>query len=221
MYKNTFIKERKFNVKPYLNRWLAKTSRTLGKFFKREDEYLKKNIKANCNILDVGCGFGRNIKIIAKKSKKIVGIDYDREVLEVAKKELKKYSNIKLFLENAKKMHFKNDTFDYVICMGNTFGNMLSIKLQVLNEMKRVVKKGGKIIISVFSDNALRVHIKGLEVAGFKIIKIKNSIIYTKQGLIAERFTQAKIKKIFDSIKLKVKIKKLTPISYICEATKE
>jgi len=221
MYKINLTKERKFNIKPFLHRWIVKAPPILKDFFKKENEYLKKVIKPNSNILDVGCGFGKNIKVITGRAKKIVGIDYNKEVLEVAKKELKKYHNVNLFLENAKKMHFQDNTFDYVICMGNTFGNMFSIKSQALKEMKRVTKRGGKIIISVFSRNALNKQIKGLEAAGFRIIKIKNSLIYTKQGLIAERFTKSQLKEIFNSVNLKIKIMKLTPISYICKAIKE
>ncbi len=221
MYKIILTKERKFNVKPFLVKWLVKASPTLKDFFQKENEYLKKVIKPDYNVLDVGCGFGKNIKVVAERAKKIVGIDYDKGVLGVAKKELKKYHNVNLFLENAKKMHFQDNTFDYVICMGNTFGNMLSIKLRVLNEMKRVTKRGGKIIISVFSKNALKTQIKSLEAAGFGIIKIKNSLIYTKQGLITERFTKLQLKRILNSANLKIKIIKLTPISYICEAIKE
>ena len=142
-------------------------------------------------------------------------------MLGVAKKELKKYGNVELFLENAKKLYPRDNVFDYVICMGNTFGNMPSIKLQVLSEMKRVAKEKGKIIISVFSEKALNTQSKGLKVAGFNIIKSRNGKVYTKEGLISERFTKIQLKEIFNFVNLNVKIKQLTPISYICEAIKE
>jgi len=218
--KNILTIEKKFNVKPYLSRWLTKAPPALKDFLEKENEYLKNNIKPNSNILDVGCGFGRNIKVLVGNAKEIIGIDYDKEVLEVAKKELKEYKNVKLFLEDAKNMHFKDNIFDCVICMGNTFGDMPTIKLQVLNEIKRVTKKGGKIIISVFSKDALDAQTEGLKAAGFKIINIKNGVIYAKQGLATEQFTKSQLKNLFDSIHLRVDVIKLTPISYLCEATK-
>ena len=105
--------------------------------------------------------------------------------------------------------------------MGNTFGDMLSTKTKVLSEMKRVVKKGGKIIISVFSENALKERVENLKRAGFKIIKIKNSNIYTKEGLITEQFTKEKLENIFKKAGLNDKFTKLNPISYICEVVKK
>ena len=58
----------------------------LKDWLKKENKYLKKCIKGNSLILDVGCGFGRNIKELINKDRKLVGIDCDKSVLEVAKK---------------------------------------------------------------------------------------------------------------------------------------
>lgn len=215
------MKEKKFIVRPYLEKWLKKGAPLLQDWLKKENNYLKKCIKGNSAILDVGCGFGRNIKGLINKDRELVGIDCDKSVLEVAKKELAPYKKVTLFLEKAEKLHFKDNTFDYVICMGNTFGDMLSAKTEILSEMKRVVKKGGKIIISVFSENALKERVENLKRAGFKIIKIKNSNIYTEEGLITEQFTKEKLKNIFKKAGLNDKVAELNPISYICEAVKK
>lgn len=182
---------------------------------------MKKWIKGNSIILDIGCGFGRNIKELINRDRKLVGIDCDKSVLEVAKKDLASYKNVILFLEKAERLHFKDNTFDYVICMGNTFGDMPSTKMKVLNEMERVAKKRGKIIISIFSENAFKERIENFKRAGFTITKIKNSNIYTKEGLITEQFTKEKLKNIFEKAGLRnIKIVKLNPISYICKAIK-
>jgi len=215
------MNEKTFVVSPYLKKWLKRGTPLLQDWLKKENNYLKKCIKGNPVILDVGCGFGRNIKELINNDRKLVGIDYDKSVLKVAKKELALYKNVILFLEKAEKLHFKNNTFDYIICMGNTFGDMTSTKTKVLNEMKRVAKKGGKIIISVFSEDALKERVENLKRAGFKIIKIKNSDIFTKEGLITEQFSKENLKNIFKKAKLSVKITELNPISYICEAVKK
>jgi 2-polyprenyl-6-hydroxyphenyl methylase/3-demethylubiquinone-9 3-methyltransferase len=173
------MKRWKFDVKPYLEKWLKNSSPLFQDWFKKEDRYIKRLVKNNTTLLDVGCGFGRHLKIVTGIVKKAVGIDTDKSVLDVAEKRLSGYKNVDLFLENAQKMHFKNNSFDYVICMGNTFGDMVSMENKVLGEMKRVAKKNGKIIISVFSENALKERIKNLKIAGFKILKIKDNKIFT------------------------------------------
>jgi len=173
-------------------------------------------------VLSVGCGWGKNLKAIAKIIKKGIGIDFDSEIIKEAKRNLKKFSNIELFVENAKETHFKDNTFDYVICLGNTFGNFGRDKYKILREMKRVTKKGGKIIVSIYSEKALPVRVEGYKKVGWVIIKksTKERTIYTKDGLTSEQFSKRKIKKIFQKVGLNVKIVELNPISYICEATK-
>lgn len=214
------MKTKIFAVRPYLEKWLRKGTPLLKDWLKKENNYLKKHIKGNSVILDIGCGFGRNIKELIGRNRKLFGIDCDRSVFRVVKKDLASYKNVSLFLERAEKLHFKDNTFDCVICMGNTFGNMSS-KTKVLNEVQRVVKKGGKIIISVFSENALQERAENLKRAGFKIVKTKNSKIFTKEGLITEQFTKEKLKNIFKKAGLKNKIVELNSISYICEIVKK
>ncbi|MEM2089797.1 MAG: class I SAM-dependent methyltransferase [Candidatus Pacearchaeota archaeon] len=197
------------NADPLIKDWLEK-----------ENLYLKKNIKKGSIVLDVGCGFGRNIKAISTIAKKIVGTDNDKNLFEKIRKKLSKFKNVEVFLEDAKKMHFPNNMFDYTICMGNTFGNFGKDKVKILKEMQRVTKKGGKIIISVYSENALNIRIKEYKRIGIKIKKIQNGTVYSENGLILEQFNKEKLKRLFDLAGLKFKILELNSISYLCELQK-
>jgi 2-polyprenyl-6-hydroxyphenyl methylase/3-demethylubiquinone-9 3-methyltransferase len=195
---------------PLINDWVQK-----------ETLWLQKNIKRGSIVLDVGCGWGRDLKAIAKIVKKGIGIDNDSEIIKEAKGNLSKFKNIELFVENAKKTHFNDNTFDYVLCLGNTFGNFGRDKYKILKEMKRVAKNNGEIILSVYSEKALSERIKGYKKLVLKIKKItKEGTVYTKEGFILEQFSKRKIKEIFKKAGLNAKIIELNPISYICEATK-
>ena len=91
--------------------------------------------------MDIGCGFGRHIEIIANFSKEVIGIDINFEMIEKAKNKLSNFKNVKLFIKDAQNLDFKKDYFNYVICFTNTFGVFPEIKERVLREMKRVCKK--------------------------------------------------------------------------------
>jgi len=210
-----------FFSKHFFETWLEQAALEIKEWFSKEIEYLKKNIEPNSKILDIGCGFGRHIKILAPFSKEIIGIDNNSGMIQKAKQNLSNFDNVKLFLQDAKKLDFDDSLFDYVICMTNTFGDFPEIKIDVLKEMKRVCKNNGKIIISVYSEKSLEIRKNDYEKVGLHITKIDDGIIYTAEGLVSEQFTKSQLEKLFDSVDLVANIIELNPISYLCEATKK
>src|SRR3989344_8222819 len=192
--------------KPFFENWLNVAPLEVKEWLEKEIKYLKENIKPNSKVLDIGCGFGRHIEIIADFSKEVIGIDDNPNMIKKAKDRLSNFKNVKLFLQNAQKLDFEDDYFDYVICLTNTFGDFPELKEKALKEMKRVCKKDGKIIISVYNDKALEIRKKDYGKVGLHITEIKNNIIYTKEGLISEQFSKPQLKELFDKLKLKSKI---------------
>lgn len=208
------------------HRWwkqaIENSSPEYREWIKKEESWLRENIKKNSSILDVGCGFGKDIKLLVDIAKNISGIDYDREAIREARKNLSRFRNVKIFLENAENMHFENNTFDYVICMGNTFGNFGKKELKILKEMKRVTKKKGQIIIGVYSEKALPTRIGVYKKTKAKIKKIsKDGAVITTEGLISEQFSKEKLKNIFKKAGLNVEIINLHSLFYICKAAKK
>lgn len=209
-----------------LERWLEKASKETKEWLKKENRFLKKTIKPNSIVLDVGCGTGRNLKAIAHLCKEAIGIDKNKKILEMAKENLKEFPKIKLVLGNAACLPFPNSYFDFIICMGNTFG-MIKNKFQALEEMAKVTKQGGKIIISVYNEKALNTRVKDYKIVGHHIIKIdeKKGMIWTKEGLVSKQFTRKELETMFHKLNLKYKtinykIINFTPISYLCEVSK-
>ncbi len=212
-------------VKAYTKWWrkyLKVCPPLISDWVKKETIYLSKNIKKGSIILDVGCGWGDDIKSIASIVRKAVGIDNDPGAIRDAKKNLSKLRNVGIFLEDAKKMHFDNNIFDYVICLGNTFGNFGRGRYKILKEMERVAKRDGKILISVYSEKALPKRIEGYVKTSWQIKKITHDgTVYTIDGLISEQFSKGKLREIFKKVGLKAKIIELNPVSYICEVKKK
>jgi ubiquinone/menaquinone biosynthesis C-methylase UbiE len=211
--------------KDIVKRWLdyiRGASPILKDWLIKEKRYLKNNIHKNFIVLDVGCGNGRHMKYIAGSIKNIVGIDNQKFMIAKAEKTLKNEKNTKLFLQDASILFFRDDIFDCVICMGNTFGNFGNDKLDILNEMKRVVKKNGKIILSVYSEKALATRLENYSRVKFPIIKINYNTgeIYSSGGDFTEQFSRQQLENLFSQAGLKPKISELNPISYIVEARK-
>jgi len=192
------------------------------KWFEAERRYLQTSIRKNSRVLEVGCGEGRSLRDILPITKNIVGVDYDKKAVSDAKREFKKYPKIKILLAEATNLPFKDNSFDFVICM-TTFANFGEKKYSALKEMKRVLRKNGTIIISVFSEDALNERLKVYKKFKQKIKKINNGKVTFDEDWednISEQFSRAELRDIFNGADLKIlDIKKLN-IAYICKLKK-
>lgn len=189
------------------------------KWFAEERKYIIKSIKKNSKVLEVGCGDGRSIKDVLEVTKDVTGIDNDETAIEHSKENLKNYSSVKLILGDGKNLPFQDEIFDYVTCIG-TFANLGDDKYQILSEMKRILKKNGKIIISVYSDKAIEERLKLYRKLKFKMKEIRNNgtIIFddpTKEG-ISEQFSKEQLKGIAKKSDLKVEDITEVNIAYLC-----
>ncbi|MEK6846776.1 MAG: class I SAM-dependent methyltransferase [Nanoarchaeota archaeon] len=181
---------------------------------------IKKFLKKNSVVLEIGCSWGRVIRALAPYCKKFVGIDNSSIEIEEAKSFLKDVPNVDLYLEDGKKTHFQNEFFDIIIIVGNTFGNLGENKELVLQEMKRILKKDGKILLSVYSQGAKAKRLKAYKDIGMKIKTTKNKKIVFGGGLISEEFSKAELKSIFEKFGLKVQFIDLCKIAVLCIISK-
>jgi ubiquinone/menaquinone biosynthesis C-methylase UbiE len=122
---------------------------------------------------------------------------------------------------DAKNLDFDNNIFDYVICM-LTFVNFEENKKKILGEMKRVLKKEGEIILSVYHENAFNERIKIYKKIGTPIEKVVKTKVFFKKpfGVNSEQFSLKELKEIFYETRLKVIEIKKKGIGYLCRLKK-
>jgi len=119
--------------------------------------YLKVGLKDAKLILDVGCGSGIVTRDIARLTKgKVIGIDGSEDMIKVAEKVLKDYKNVELRVGSAEKLPFDDNMFDIVTC--NLLLMWADNPQQVVNEMTRVTKPGGKVLASLEPDYGGKLH---------------------------------------------------------------
>lgn len=108
-------------------------------------DYLKKGDK----VLDLGCGNGRFYPWFQEKGIAYVGVDFSSSLIEIAKK---KFPKGKFYLGNALKLPFKNNEFDalFAIALLHHIPSN-ELRLKVLLEAKRVLKKNGLLVLTVWN----------------------------------------------------------------------
>lgn len=107
-------------------------------------------------LLDVGCGLGHETQQIAqilRHGSRVIGLDYSEEIIKEAKK---RTEELNLFIEfyqgDVHSLPFTDNYFDG--CRAERVFMYLNNPQQALNEMIRVVRPGGKIVIYDFYHDA-------------------------------------------------------------------
>jgi SAM-dependent methyltransferase len=110
-----------------------------------EIELFRNAVRGCPKVLDIGCGTGHPALYIAEDVGSIVGIDRSRRMIEIAQSRLikRKASNMVFEVGNGEDLRFRSKTFDAVVLCGSlaTFSD----KKRALKEVKRVLKKNGKV----------------------------------------------------------------------------
>ena len=113
-------------------------------------------------ILDLCCGQGRHSLELSRRGfQNVEGLDRSHYLIQKAKTQAKKDRlNVKFKEGDARKLPYPADTFDVVLILGNSFGYFETIQddKRVLEEIYRVIKPWGRILIDVADGDYLRKH---------------------------------------------------------------
>ncbi|MDC7768247.1 demethylmenaquinone methyltransferase [Priestia megaterium] len=115
----------------------------------RKDTMNRMNVQKGTKALDVCCGTADWTLAMAEavgETGEAVGLDFSQNMLKIGEEKVKNspFSNITLLHGNAMELPFEDNSFDYVT-IGFGLRNVPDY-LQVLKEMQRVVKPGGKVV---------------------------------------------------------------------------
>ena len=101
-------------------------------------------------LLDIGCGNCRNL--LPFKNLNLYGMDFSKEMLKQAEKFCKKFDLIVNLKESdMRKLPFKDNFFDYCLCLASLHHLNKGDADKTLKEIYRILKKDGQCLISVWN----------------------------------------------------------------------
>ncbi len=137
----------------------------------------------NSTLLDIGCGTGNLTIDLAKISEKIIGIDIDESMLQMANNKSEKVKNIEFrncnMLEIEK--HFSSVNFDSILCFGNTLVHLNSEDeiLSFFKQSQKLLKSKGKLLIQIINyDRVIDLGISSLPTIENKILRFERNYKY-------------------------------------------
>lgn len=124
--------------------------------------------KPGDQVLDLGCGNGRLYQILAKKQVQYTGLDQSAELIALARE---KASEAEFVVGEMTELPFEAEKFAVIFAIAS-FNHIPGSELQLksLQEMKRVLKPGGLIIMTnwnLLSDSAQ----KNIAKHGWKVLQ--------------------------------------------------
>lgn len=125
----------------------------------RIDTMNRMNVKPGSKALDVCCGTADWTIALAEavgENGQVKGLDFSQNMLNVGIEKTKSIKQIELIQGNAMELPFPDNTFDYVT-IGFGLRNVPDY-MQVLREMRRVVKPGGKVVCLETSQSEIPVY---------------------------------------------------------------
>lgn len=144
-------------------------------------------IEPNFTVADLGCGSGYFTVPLAEKAKKVYGIDVQKEMIDFLREKIRKLKikNVELLVSKQAEIPLEDDSVDLLLTV-NTL-HEFDDKKRMIKEMKRVVKKGGKILIVDFmkkeTDFGPPVQIRVSKAKAVKLFEAEDFALVEKRDL--------------------------------------
>lgn len=106
------------------------------------------------NVVDIGCGSGRHSLMMLNEGLSVVGIDSSETSINIARKITTSYSQERIQFvvkDIAQGLPFKDASIDAVVCWGVLHYLTSSQAMMVLDNVKRILKPGGKFALTLRS----------------------------------------------------------------------
>ncbi len=162
--------------------------------FQSEYKFFKRSLNPHFNLLEIGCGAGRLLKMLAPLCERAVGVDTEAIMLDEAKKRCSA-ENIHLLRMDGLNLGFHDNLFDLTYSTYNLIGSLdQKNRQQLISEMARVTKKGGKVVNFTWRSNDATTNFlkEYYPSIGIRIIEINQAKTVTSKGTF-ERISKGEL----------------------------
>jgi 2-polyprenyl-6-hydroxyphenyl methylase/3-demethylubiquinone-9 3-methyltransferase len=180
----------------------------IKKYLEAELKFALSHIRSCDKVLDLGCGYGRQFPELCKKSGFVVGIDSSAESLALGQQYLQDISNCLLIRMNARNLLFPDESFDVVLCLQNGISAFHVDQKKLIREAVRVVKKGGTVLFSSYSEKIWEERLKWFQLQSEAGLlgeidygKTENGNIVCKDGFTATTVDEQNFRRLIKVLK--------------------
>ena len=153
------------------------------------DMFSKEIQECKTPIIDLGCGRGNDTLYLIQNGKEVIPCDYSKNAIQNIKKNFPQVKRVECF-DMTKGLPFEDNFTDIIICDLSLHYFTKEITLQILNEIRRVLKPNGMLFCRVNSINDVNFGAGQGE-------EIEPHLYLTQDGIYKRFFDMNDIEKIF------------------------
>ncbi|TKJ39987.1 SAM-dependent methyltransferase [candidate division LCP-89 bacterium B3_LCP] len=156
-----------------LQRCYEIASPRIHQYLQAEIQHVISRLHPGDTILELGCGYGRILRELVGKARRVVGMDTSSASLKMAQTYLDADDNILFLQMDAAHLAFPDGTFDVTLCLQNGLSAFKVDQLELIRESIRATRLGGKVLLSSYS-------------AKFWDVRLEWFDMQAKEGLLGE-----------------------------------
>jgi 2-polyprenyl-6-hydroxyphenyl methylase/3-demethylubiquinone-9 3-methyltransferase len=121
-------------------------------YLEAEIDFVLSKIKPTERVLELGCGYGRVLLLLAEKAGLAVGIDTALDSLRLHGELCQNVPSCSVLAMDAGCLGFKDGQFDKVVCVQNGISAFKLEQTALIAEALRVTRPGGSVLLSSYAE---------------------------------------------------------------------
>jgi SAM-dependent methyltransferase len=198
----------------------------IRQYLEAEVKHAIERIGAGDKVLELGCGYGRALRLLAPESGLVVGIDTSLQSLHLGRNLTANAGRILWACMDAVDLGFRNNSFDCTVCIQNGISAFHVDPEALIAESIRVTRPAGTVLFSSYSERFWPDRLKWFELqaeAGLlgeiDYEKTGNGVIVCKDGFTARTVSPEEFGRLTGSLGGGVRVSEVDDSSVFCEIT--
>lgn len=196
----------------------------IQQYLEAELDYVLERIESGASVLELGCGYGRILPVLAQKAGLTIGIDTSFPSLILGQEMVRPIPNCHLLKMNALRLAFPDRVFDRVICVQNGISAFHVPQRDLILESIRVTRPGGAIFFSTYSDRFWADRLEWFQlqsnaglVGAIDLQKTRDGVIVCEDGFTATTVSPEQFLSLTAELDVDTQIVEVDESSLFCE----
>ncbi|MBI2838731.1 MAG: class I SAM-dependent methyltransferase [Acidobacteria bacterium] len=193
-------------------------------YLQAEIHFVTRRVGPDTRVLELGCGYGRVLRVLIPAAARVAGIDTSLASLRMARDDIVVRRGVWLAAMDAARLAFRDRSFDLTICIQNGISAFGVDHASLIAEASRVTCSGGLVLFSSYSAKFWTQRLEWFEIQAahglvgeIDYAATGDGVIACKDGFRATTVSPERFRNLTESLGLASRIVEVDDSSVFCE----